>query len=57
MFLARYNSWGKTKRDQLQLWNNLSFDPQKTNIDKQIDLVSTLGYMLGQDEQKKWKNL
>ena len=53
MFLARYNPWGKTKRDQLQLWNNLSFDPQKTDIDKQIDLVSTLGNMSGQDEQVK----
>ena len=53
MFLARYNPWGKTKRDQLQSWNNLSFDPQKTNIDKQIDLVSTLGNMLGQDKQVK----
>ena len=52
MFLARYNPWGKTKRDQLQLWNNLSFDPQKTDIDKQIDLV-TLGNMLKQDEQAK----
>ena len=41
MFLARYNPWGKTKRDQLQNWNNLSFDPQKTDIDEQIDLVST----------------
>ena len=36
MFLARYNPWGKTKRDQLQLWNNLSFDPQKTDIDEQL---------------------
>ena len=53
MFLARYNPWGKTKRDQLQLWNNLSFDPQKTDIDEQIDLVSTLDNMLGQDEQAK----
>ena len=33
MFLARYNPWGKTKRDQFQSWNNLSFDPQKTDID------------------------
>ena len=41
MFLARYNPWGKTKREQLQLWNNLSFDPQKTDIDEQIDLVLT----------------
>ena len=53
MFLARYNPWGKTKRDQLQLWNNLSFDPQKTDIDEQIDLVPTLGNMLGQDKQTK----
>ena len=53
MFLARYNPWQKTKRDQLQLWNSLSFDPQKTDIDEQIDLVSTLGNMLGQDEQAK----
>ena len=53
MFLARYNPWGKTKRDQLQLWNNLSFDLQKTDIDEQIDLVLTLGNMLQQDEQAK----
>ena len=53
MFLARYNPWGKTKRDQLQSWNNLSFDPQKTDIDKQIDLVAALGNMLQQDEQVK----
>ena len=53
MFLVRYNPWGKTKRDQLQSWNNLSFDPQKTDIDEQIDLVLTLGNMLKQDEQAK----
>ena len=53
MFLARYNPWGKTKRDQLQLWNNLPFDLQKTDIDEQIDLVLTLGNMLKQDEQAK----
>ena len=50
MFLARYIPWGKTKREQLQLWNNLSFDPQKTDINEQIDLVLTLGNMLQQDE-------
>ena len=44
---------GKTKREQLQLWNNLSFDPQKTDIDEQIDLVLTLGHMLQQDEHSK----
>ena len=46
MFLTRYNPWGKMKRDQLQLWNNLSFDLQNTDIDEQIDLVLTLGNML-----------
>ena len=46
MFLARYNPWGKTKREQLQLWNNLSFDPQNTDIDEEIDLVLMLGNML-----------
>ena len=41
---------GKNReREQLQLWDNLSFDPQKTNIDEQIDLVLTLGNMLQQD--------
>ena len=53
MFLARYNLLGKTKREQLQLWSNLSFDPQKTDIDEQIDLVLTLGNMLQQDEHSK----
>ena len=52
MFLARYNPWGK-KREPLQSWNNLSFDPQKTDIDEQIDLVLTLGNMLQQDEHSK----
>ena len=32
MFLQRYNPWGKTKRQQLQLWNVLSFDPKKTDV-------------------------
>ena len=27
IFLQRYNPWGKTKRDQLQSWNILIFDP------------------------------
>ena len=53
MFLARYNPWGKMKRKLLQLWNNLSFDPQKMDIDEQIDLVLTLGNMLQQDEHSK----
>ena len=53
MFLARYNPWRKTKREQLQLWNNLSFDPQMMDIDEQVDLVLTLGNMLQQDEHSK----
>ena len=56
MFLARYNPWGKTKREQLQSWNNLPFDPQKTDIDEQTDLVLTLGNMLQQDEHHRWRN-
>ena len=31
----------------------MSFDPQKTDIDEQINLVLTLGNMLKQDEQAK----
>ena len=27
MFLGRYNPCGKTKRERLQSWNNLSFNP------------------------------
>ena len=46
MFLARYYPWGKTKREQLQSWNNLSFDPQKTDINEEIDLVITPGNIL-----------
>ena len=56
MFLARYNPWGKTKREQLQSWNNLSFDLEKTDINEQIDLVLTLGNMLQQDEHKIHRN-
>ena len=53
MFLQRYNPWGKTKRDQLQSWNILTFDPQKMDIDEHIDLINTLGDMLGQKEESK----
>ena len=56
MFLQRCNPWGKTKRDQLQSWNILTFDPQKTDADEHIDLINTLGDMLAQkDEAKKEK--
>ena len=40
IFLQRYNPWGKTKRDQLQSWNILTFDPQKTDFDEHIDLIT-----------------
>ena len=53
MFLQRYNPWGKTKQDQLQSWNIFTFDPQKTDIDEHIDLINTLGDMLGQTEEPK----
>ena len=53
MFLQRYNPWGKAKQDQLQSWNILTFDPQKTDVDEHIDLINTLGNMLGQTEESK----
>ena len=56
MFLQRYNPWGKTKQEQVQSWNILTFNPQKMDIDEHIDLIDTLGDMLGQkDEFKKDK--
>ena len=57
MFLVRYNPWGKRKREQLQSWNNLSFDLQRTDIDEQIDLVLTLGNMLQQDKHSKMEKI
>ena len=44
---------GKTKQDQLQSWNILTFVPQKMDVDKYIDLINTLGDMLGQTEGSK----
>ena len=44
---------GKTKREQLQSWNILSFDPKKTDVDKYIDLINTLGDMVEQNEEAK----
>ena len=41
IFLQRYNPWGKTKWDQLQPWNILIFNPQKTDVDEHIDLINT----------------
>ena len=46
MFLQRYNPWGKTKREQLQSWNILSFNPKTTDVDEHIDLINTLDDMV-----------
>ena len=56
MFLQRYNPWGKTKREQLQSWNILCFDPKNTDVDEHIDLINTLGDMVDQKERPKWKS-
>ena len=53
MSLQSYNPWGKTKEDQLQSWNILTFDPQKTDVDEHIDLIKTLGDMLGQTAESE----
>ena len=53
MFLQRYNPWGKTKREQLQSWNILSFNPKTTDVDEHIDLINTLGDMVDQKEETK----
>ena len=56
MLLQRYNPWGKMKREQLQSWNILSFNPKKTDVDERIDLINTLGDMVDQKERLKWKS-
>ena len=53
MFLQRYNPWGKTKREQLQSWNILSFNSKTTDVDEHIDLINTLGGMVDQKEEAK----
>ena len=53
MFLQRYNPWGKTKREQLQSWNILLFNPKNTDVDEHIDLINTLGDMVDQNEEAK----
>ena len=55
MFLQRYNPWGKTKREQLQSWHILSFDPKNTDVDEHVDLINTLGDMVDQKEEAKKK--
>ena len=57
MFSQRYNPWGKTKREQLQSWNILSFDPKNTDVDEHIDLINTLGDMVDQKKRPKMKSL
>ena len=41
------------KREQLQSWNILSFDPKKTDVDEHIGLINTLGDMVDQKEEVK----
>ena len=53
MFLQRYNPWGKTKREQLQSWNILSFNPKTTDVGEHIDLINTLHDMVDQKEEAK----
>ena len=36
MLLQRYNPWEKTKREQLQSWNILSFNPKTMDVDEHI---------------------
>ena len=57
MFLQRYNPWGKMKREQLQSWNILSFNPKTTDVDEHIDLINTLGDMVDQKKRLKRKSL
>ena len=54
MFLQRYNPWEKTKREQLQSWNILSFNAKTMDVDEHIDLINTLGDMV--DQKKEAKN-
>ena len=53
MLLQRYNPWGKMKREQLQSWNILLFNPKTTDVDEHIDLINTLGDMVDQKEEAK----
>ena len=41
------------KREQLQSWNILSFNPKNTDVDEHIDLINTLGNMVDQKEEAK----
>ena len=37
----------------MQSWNILVFDPQKMDVDEHVDLINTLGDMLGQTAESK----
>ena len=53
MFLQQYNPWGKTKREQLQSWNILSFNLMKTDVNEHIDLINMLGDIVDQKDEAK----
>ena len=57
MFLQRYDPWGKMKKEQLQSWNILSFNPKTMDVDEHIDLINTLGDMVDQKEEAKKEKL
>ena len=44
------------KREQLQSWNMLSFNPKTMDVDERIDLINTLGDMVDQKEEAKKEN-
>ena len=41
------------KREQLQLWNILSFNPKNTDVEEHIDLINMLDDMVDQKEEAK----
>ena len=44
---------GKNKKGSITIMEILIFDPQKTDVDEHIDLINTLGDMLGQTDESK----
>ena len=44
---------GKDKTGSIAILEHLIFDPQKTDVDEHIDLINTLGDMLGQMDESK----
>ena len=45
------------KREQLQSWNILLFNPKNTDVDEHIDLINMLGDMVDQKEEAKMEKL